>query len=269
VIVLDGGADWQLVMQPHHGDLAGQLAEAWGNGELTAPRARDAMVVAATRHDDGWAVWERWPEVSDGRPVSFLEADIPSHLQFYGAAVTDVTRRDPYAGFLVAMHAAGLYRMRYDTHPQMGTMAGADEHADRIARFLDELEGSYPQRRADCGVDEDQQWVDYRLLQVLDRLSLYFSGFFKQQAGDVHTLGPVPVDYDGAETELRIEALPGFEPHSPTHVRIDPYPFGAEPAVFTLERRLMPKRDWASAEFREAFLRTPVESVEIRAERAA
>jgi hypothetical protein len=272
MIVLDGGGAWQLVLQPHHGDLAGQLAAAWGNDELAAPRARESMALAATRHDDGWAVWERWPEVApdeERRPLSFLEADIPSHIDFYRAAVTDVTRRDPRAGFLVAMHAAGLYRMRYDTHPQMGTLAGAERHGSRIARFLDDLESSYPERRAECGIGEAEQWVDYRLLQVLDRLSLYFSGFFKLAAGDVHTIAPVPVDYEGNETELRIEALPGFEPYSPTHVRMDPYPFGQEPAVFTLERRLLEKRDWTPAEFREAFLRAPLESVEIRAERAA
>ena len=269
MIVLDAGDAWQVVMQPHHGDLAGQLALAWGNDALEEPRAREAMAVAATRHDDGWAVWERWPEAAqDGehRPKSFLEIDIPSHIDFYRAAVTDVSRRDAHAGFLVAMHAAGLYRMRYDTHPQMGTLPKAEEHADRIAAFLDELESSYPARRAECGIDEDEQWTSYRLLQVFDRLSLYFSGFFKLAAGDVHTIAPVPADHRGAETELRIEALPGFEPYSPTHVRVSPYPFRDEPAVFTLQRRVLPKRRWSPDEFRGALVRAPLESVEIRAE---
>jgi hypothetical protein len=271
VIVLDAGDAWQLVAQPHHGDLAGQLARAWGNDELEAPRSREAMALAAARHDDGWAVWERWPEAApDGerRPRSFLEIDIPSHIDFYRAAVTDVSRRDAHAGFLVAMHAAGLYRMRYETHPQMGTLPDADEHAGRIAAFLAELESSYPARRAACGIDEDEQWTSYRLLQVFDRLSLYFSGFFKLAAGDVHTIAPVPADYGGAETELRIEALPGFEPYSPTHVLASPYPFGREPAVFTLERRVLPKQSWSSEEFRAAFVSAPLESVEIRVERA-
>jgi len=272
VIVLDAGDSWELVMQPHHGDLAGQLAAEWGNDEFAAPRSRAAMVLAATRHDDGWAVWERWAEVEpDGehRPVSFLQAEIPSHIDFYRAAVTDVTRRDPYAGFMVAMHAAGLYRMRYETHPQMGTMSGAEEHRDRIASFLDELESSYPRRRAECRLDESEQWTNYRLLQVFDRLSLYFSGFFKVAAGDVHTIAPVPLDYEGGETEIQVEATLGFEPFSPTHVRIAPYPFGASPATFTLERRLLPKQSWTSEEFREALVKAPLESIQIRAERDA
>lgn len=271
MIVLDAGDAWQVVMQPHHGDLAGQLALAWGNDELAAPRSREAMAVAATRHDDGWAVWERWAEVEedgDHRPVSFLAVDIPSHIDFYRAAVTDVSRRDPYAGLMVAMHAAGLYRKRYDTHPQMGTLTGAQEHQDRIASFLDELESTYAQRRAECGIDEREQWTDYRLLQVFDRLSLYLSGFFKLADGDMHTIAPVPVDRHGGETELHIEAMPGFGPYSPTHVRMTPYPFAREPAVFTLERRVLPKQRWTSAEFRDALLRAPLEPVRIRADRA-
>src|SRR5438552_14243885 len=112
MIVLDGGDSWHLVLQPHHGDLAGQLAAAWGNDELERPRHHESLVVAAARHDDGWAVWERWPAVhpDDSRPVSFLEVDIPSHIAFYRAGITDVTQRDPYAGLVVAMHGAGLYR---------------------------------------------------------------------------------------------------------------------------------------------------------------
>src|ERR1044072_4655797 len=191
-------------MQPHHGDLAGQVAAAWGNSELQAARAGEAMALAATRHDDGWAVWERWPEAQpsgDHRPVSFIDIDVPSHIDFYRAAATDVSKRDPYAGFMVAMHAAGLYRMRYDTHPQMGTMKGAEDHRDRIEGFLEELEGSYAQRRVDSGGDENEQWTSYRLLQVFDRLALSLSGFFKLAAGDIHTIAPVPTDYEGGETQ--------------------------------------------------------------------
>jgi hypothetical protein len=269
VIVLDAGDSWQLVCQPDHGDLAGQIAAAWGNDEFVAPRAHASVVVAARRHDDGWAVWERWPEIasdSDGRPMSFLEAEIPSHIDFYRAAITDVTERDSYAGLLVAMHGAGLYRSRYDTHPAMGRLAKADVYEAEIERFLGDIEGSYPRRMAELGIDEIERWTNYKLLQVFDRLSLYLSGFFKLAMGDVHVLGPVPVDYDGTEMELRIEPLAPFEPFSPRHIAVKPYPFRTQPTTFTLKRRVLSKRSWTSDEFRQEFANAPSETIEIRAD---
>ena len=59
VIVRDAGDAWQVVMQTDHADLSGAIATAWAD---RGPR-HDSVVVAARRHDDGWAVWERSPLV--------------------------------------------------------------------------------------------------------------------------------------------------------------------------------------------------------------
>jgi hypothetical protein len=270
MIVLDADESWHLVLQTHHADLAGQLAAAWGNNELEPPRSRDSLVTATIRHDDGWAVRDRWPEVhegDEGRPVSFVEVDIPSHIAFYRAGITDVSERDPYAGLMDAMHGAGLYRRRYDTNPQMGMLPDADQHRQRIEEFIAELEDSYSQRRAELGISEDEQWTNYKLLQIFDRMSLYFCGFLRLRLHDVHVLGPAPVNYAGSETEMRLRAISPFEPFAPHHVRVDPFPFAESPAVFTLERRVLPKQRWTSAEFRREFFAAPTETIEIRVER--
>ena len=71
---------WQVVLQTDHADLSGAVAEAWTD---RGPR-HDSVVVAARRHDDGWAVWERSPLVgADGAPVGFLDVHVPAHLAFY------------------------------------------------------------------------------------------------------------------------------------------------------------------------------------------
>jgi len=270
VIVLDAGESWHLVLQTHHADLAGQLAAAWGNEEFELPRSRDSLVTATIRHDDGWAVRDRWPEVHDGdegRPVSFVEVDIPSHVAFYRAGIIDVSERDPYAGLMAAMHGAGLYRRRYDTHPQMWGLPDADKHEETIDEFLSELEDSYPQRGVELGIGEDERWTNFKLLQIFDRMSLYFCGFPRLALDDVLVLGPVRAKYTGSETEIRLQAISPFEPFAPQHVRVDPFPFADSPAVFTLERRVLPKRRWTSAEFRREFFATPTETIEIRVER--
>src|SRR5438309_12066349 len=84
---------WQVVLQTDHADLSGAVAEAWTD---RGPR-HDSVVVAARRHDDGWAVWERSPLVgADGAPVGFLDVHVPAHLAFYRAGIAAITDEDPY-----------------------------------------------------------------------------------------------------------------------------------------------------------------------------
>ena len=89
MIVRDLGDAWQVVMQTDHADLSGAFARAWA--EPVSP----ALVVAAERHDDGWAVWEQSPRVDDdGKPVNFLEVDVRAHLAFYRAGIAAITEED-------------------------------------------------------------------------------------------------------------------------------------------------------------------------------
>lgn len=269
MIVRDGGDAWQVVLQPHHGDLAGRLAARWGNGQFEAPRRR-SLLIAATRHDDGWAVWERWPQLAAGecRPLPFFEVKPPSHLAFYRAAITDITNQDPYAGLLVAMHGAGIYRNRYGVHPSLKVISPVD-YAEEVDAFVDEMESSYPRLIEESIVGEEERWTDYKLLQVFDHLSLYFSGLFDCTVGEGHVVERTPLGYDGREADLTIVPTAPFEPFSPTHVTFDPFPFAESPAIFTLDRRVLPKGGWDGDEFRTVFFATPVETLELRVERAA
>ena len=110
MIVRDAGAAWQVVLQPEHAELSEEVARAWAD---RGPR-HESVVLAARRHDDGWATWERSPMVDgEGKPVSFLDVHVPAHLAFYRAGIAAVTDEDAYAGLLVSMHGAGIYRQRY------------------------------------------------------------------------------------------------------------------------------------------------------------
>src|SRR5688500_13743082 len=103
MIVRDAGDAWQVVLQTDHADLSGAFARAWSEQGA----GHDALVIAAERHDDGWAVWERAPRVDEsGKPVNFLDVDVRSHLAFYRAGIAAVTEHDPYAGLLVRTRGA-------------------------------------------------------------------------------------------------------------------------------------------------------------------
>ena len=242
MIVRDRGDDWQVVLQIDHEDLSGAFARAWAE----QGSRHDALAIAAARHDDGWAVWERAPvvEPETGRPVNFLDVDISSHLAFYRACIAAVTEHDPYAGLLVSMHGAGIYQQRYGRDPALG-LSRAAAAQDLVDAFVAEQERGYEERVAAVGVSEEERWRDYELLQLYDRLSLYFC------MRDVESGGGEPVELQGYGLELL----------GPWRVRMAPYPFAESPARFRLARRLLPKGE------RSEVLPTAVEQVAITLER--
>lgn len=246
MIVRDAGDAWQMVLQTDHAELSGQLARAWAEqGERFA-----SVEIAARRHDDGWAVWERMPGLEPGsdRPRNFLDVQVLSHLAFYRAAIAAVTDHDPYAGLLVSMHGAGIYRHRYGRDPGL-ELTFAGEAKEQVDAFVAEQEAAYDRRAAEAGVEEEQRWADYGLLQAFDRLSLYFC------MRDVER---------GEAAEL--DGL-GLEPLGPWRVRLHPYPFTEGSARFELRRRVLPKRAWSEDEFREEFFASGPVRTEITIER--
>jgi Protein of unknown function (DUF3891) len=241
VIVRDRGDDWQVVLQIDHADLSGDLARAWRDQGSRHP----SLAHAAARHDDGWAVWERAPIVdANGKPVNFLDVDVRSHLAFYRAGIAAITEQDPYAGLLVSMHGAGIYRQRYGRDPALGFSRAAEEQAI-VDAFIAEQEGGYEERLAATGASEEERWRDYELLQLYDRLSLYFC------MRDVDADGGEPVELQGYALELL----------APWRVRMDPFPFADSPARFSLVRRVLPKNG------RAEVLATPAERVDVTIER--
>ena len=263
MLVRDLGDAWQLVRQPDHADLSGRLAAAWG-GDAEAPRPFDSVLLAATRHDDGWGVYDRRPtfDPERERPTGFLDVPIPSHLAFYRACIEVVTGEDPYAGLLVSMHGAGIYNGRYGTQPGL-RLSGVDEHRGQVEAFVREQEATHAARAAAVGADEAERWTNYKLLQVYDRLSLSFClRDWETEAAARDSIEPVPLDYAGTEAELVLDPL------GPWHVALDPYPFAASPVRLELVRKVVPKRAYAgNADFRRDYFSQRTETVVITAER--
>ncbi|MGL6279673.1 MAG: DUF3891 family protein [Gaiella sp.] len=240
MIVRDTGAAWQVVLQTDHADLSGAIAELWAD---RGPR-HESVALAARRHDDGWAVWERSPLVdAGGAPVTFLDVDVRAHLAFYRAGIAAITDEDPYAGLLVSMHGSGIYRQRYGEDPGL-RLSRAAEVDELVEAFVAEQEASHGARAAAVGVDDELRWADYRRLQAYDRLSLLFC------LRDLATSDPFEL---GA---LRIE------PRGAWSIRIDPFPL-QRAATLRLVRRLVPKRAWTQETFRAAFPELPVEHLEL------
>ena len=243
MIVRDAGSAWQLVLQPDHADLSAQFLRAWAE----RPEPYGSVLTAVARHDDGWAVWERAPGLSrEGeRPRNFLDVEVPAHLAFYRACILAVTEHDPYAGLLVSMHGAGIYQQRYGTDPGL-KLSLAAEFADQVEAFVREQEEGYPRRIAELGLGEDERWRNYGLLQLFDRLSLYFC----------------MRDLDGGEEAELVDFR--LLPAGPWRVTMVPFPFAESPARFSLKRRLLPHRRWPDAQaFRTEFFAVEPDRTEI------
>lgn len=234
MIVRDTGDAWQIVLQTDHADLAAAFARRWA--EPVSP----SLELVSERHDDGWAVWEQAPRFDEasGKPVNFLEVDVRAHLAFYRAAIAALTDQDPGAGLLLSMHGAGIYRQRYGLDPGLG-LARAAEAQEEVDAFVAEQEAKF-------GGEPGGRRAEYELLQLFDRLSLYFCMREGEEA--------VIQDYR-------------VEPVSPWCVRLAPFPFGKEPARFELLRRVLPKRKWAEDEFRREFFAQEPERTEITIEK--
>ena len=263
MLVRDRGEFWQLVRQPDHADLSGQLARAWGGAAVAPLRNGESLALAATRHDDGWAVFDRRPawDSENGRPRNFLDVPIRSHLAFYRACIQVVSEEDSYAGLMISMHGAGIYNGRYGTQPSL-SLKNVEGHEDEVRSFVEEQEAARPALVAELGVGDAELWANYRLLQLYDRLSLAFClREWESSEAQRDAIEPVPLDYDGGEAELSID------PVGPWRVRLDPYPFSERPARFTLVRKLLLKAPFAGNEdFRKAYFGTRAELVEIVAE---
>jgi len=178
--------------------------------------------------------------------VGFLDVHVPAHLAFYRAGIAAITDEDPYAGLLVSMHGAGIYRQRYGSDPALG-LSRAAEVQPLVDAFVEEQESAYPERAAAVGVDEDLRWADYHRLQWFDRFSLAFC------LRDWDAPADAPFEL-GSYT---------FTPLGPWRARVEPYPFGDSSASFTLLRRLVPKRAWTQPEFTAAFRETEPETLAI------
>ena len=256
-----GDGSTYVSTQEEHAELSAQFAAHWGNDRFERLRPYDTMVFATTYHDSGYREWEGVPrmDAAKGRPYGHRER-IPdfeaTELTAYRRNVDWVRGHDLYAGVLVSMHRTGLWRGRYDVltspKPRIRELS-APVHA-----ALDQLEAQQQQDKAALAAVnaafEEELWINYRMLQLFDLLSLYFccDGYrdnrFKEEC-----LAPVPASYmPDSGVELRIT------PNADGSVRMDPYPFDVAPLQVTVRARRMPPGQYDSeADARAAYYKTP------------
>jgi hypothetical protein len=206
--------------QPAHAWLSGQLARAWA---LDPVDPWEEVCLAAEQHDLGMSEWDGAPELNPetGRPYSFIEMPLATHLRLWTAAPQRMLPQSRYAALLVSMHGTALYEMR-----DLSRMSESD-----VAAVRSYLEGQRAlQERLSAGLDPEQVTRNQRLIWIWDFLSLALC-----------------LGWDGRSVE-------GITVRKGT---IDPWPFREAQVTMRTEGRRLEGRFEDEAEMRAALDAAP------------
>jgi Protein of unknown function (DUF3891) len=277
VLVSRRGGRLALVTQPDHAALAGWFAEHWGNDQFVVPAPRDALVTAATHHDDGWLELDVRPmyNADRQRPAHFIELPLTETVGPYGRGVESVYARNEHAGALVSMHFSGFYTGRWgvgggDGRPSDNPIA-QQVVATQEARWMPALREAWGYRGRRSEFDAGT-WHAYEVLQAVDLLSLAHG------LADLEQPAPAVEPIDVTATLARIEQSPGprfvtgvpvraggpyvaitLTVTEPGLVHLDPYPLHERELEFVLPVREIEDRAYADADdAARAFHSAPV-----------
>jgi hypothetical protein len=244
VIVREEDGGWTLVRQMDHAAHCAKLARAWRAGPYGEASVGPALEYAAGYHDLGWTEIDKQPEIdADGRPRNFTRIDEVRHTEFYSGAVRTIAKTDPYAAYLVSLHASGLYSRRYawaGLKPVDWTSIGAHGRALLTGeqRFRTELFNSATPEQ----LEFEATWRNYMLLETFDFLSL-LTCFGVDSQG----CGPVPT-FEGQWDRLSVRRLGDWE------VELTPFPFPGRSLEVEVECvHLHPARFESDDELRDEF----------------
>jgi len=256
------GAPRLAIMMYEHTALCGQFARAFGNDEFEALSPLDPMVYVIAHHDAGWAEFDRDPVADEktGLPYNLIETPA-QYITVTSRKSPDFNERHhPFCGLISSMHSWGLYNGRYGLSSHV-LIKQFPEKERPIAERMLEAELSR-QKRLKTEIAKDQQLSDrldehrlfqnYKQLQFIDTLALYFNRIHPGGRGS-QTFEHVPrsADKDVAVT---------IKPRETGVYELSPFPFASNGAEFAFAgRRLSPRQNEGNGGWPEVLRRTPTE----------
>ena len=226
-----------LISQIEHARLSYELATGWGAAGVQPLMPREPLLAAVLHHDDGWAEWERMPDVDpeSGRPLSFLEMPIDAGVVIWRRSIDIAAELGPLAAYIVAGHFAALVRRAREVHI-------ANPHwLQLVAQFLERQIGDRDRWLAQWqagptkneGPPRTRELADRGLaqLQMFDALSLWFCMAERTEP----LVFPTP---DGPELT--------WTPVAADAVTVDPWPWFRDDIRVTVSGRLVPVDHYGS-----------------------
>lgn len=235
-----------IVNQYDHSVQAGEVTRHWGNEEFIQPENFDSLCLAVEKHDIGWVESDEivlFDEVT-GQPVPFLNVNLMQHVDFYGKGYERVKAEDPYAGLLVGMHWMGLYTSRFGYDPSFtfkipeNLASQIDEKIISIQKEWVDLKMEMWNKKRPRSEFENNLWVNYEIVQFMDRLSQYVS-MHKQDTTNKLVMGPVRKDLESKGTMITVQG------QGDGTIVVDPFPFKSEVET-TVKLRKIPDITYGS-----------------------
>jgi hypothetical protein len=229
-----------IIGQASHAWVSGQLARAWGNHRFALPEPREEVWLAAEQHDVGMAEWDLRPSLNPdtGRPHSFLELPLETHVSLWTAAPAKLLSQSSYAALLVSMHGTALNERRDPA------ALSEDERTivrDYVARQR-ELQATLAEQ---VGAERGELARNQRLLWTWDSLSLALCLHWRELQ-----LTAVPATEEPVDLSLTQSGT--------DHFTLDPWPFATQRVEVHCEARSLEGRFDTEAQLHEALVLAPV-----------
>ena len=245
-----------LILQVDHSRVTGWFASHWGNDTFARPSPYAAMVLAAQEHDTGWWDWEIKPQLNnEGLPPDYIGSI--KHLggkvwlDFYRHGIERLAAQDPYAGYIVSLHADGLltqgrgllpYMPDYSIYPEVKEFLGEQEGYRK--ELMKELQNSSNYRDF---ISDDQMWTNFKLMEVYDQMGQFvcnrypFNSTYRRN-GPTNQLSNTPVPVAPGSKDVILT----FDVQDESNAIVKPYPFAVNPLVVSFSARLIPNRPYAT-----------------------
>ena len=239
---------WMLISQVAHARLSYELAREWQQGGVAPLEPRDEVLQAVLHHDDGWAEWERSPDVDSklGRPLSFLEMPIDEAVDIWWRSIAVAQSVGPVAAYLVSAHFSALVERAHDAHlANPHWLELVDSFLQRQARMRGQWLSAW---QSEARTDLDDVEAHYlaqrglKQLQLFDALSLWFCMAERSEPVTFDTPDGPPITWN---------------PVSPAEVTVDPWPWPRPELQVEVTGRMIPMGCYPT---REALSQAPSET---------
>jgi hypothetical protein len=256
------GAPRLAIMMYEHTALCGQFARAFGNAEFESLSPLDPMIYVISHHDAGWTEFDRDPVTDEktGLPYNLIETPAQYITVTSRQSPEFNERQHPFCGLISSMHSWGLYNGRYGLSNHVLIKQFPEKERPIAERMLDGELARQKRLKAEVGkdarlvdrLDEKRLFQNYKQLQFIDTLALYFNRIHPSERG-AQTFEHVPRSADE-------DASVAIRPVEAGVYTISPFPFAVNGDEFAFAgRRIRPREGDVNGGWQEALKQTPTE----------
>jgi Protein of unknown function (DUF3891) len=250
------------VMMHEHTALCAQFARAFGNDRFESLSPLDLMIYVIGHHDAGWTEFDRDPVTDEktGLPYNLVETPA-QHITVTSRLSPDFNERQhPYCGLISSMHSWGLYNGRYglsnlvliDRIPQHERPLAARMLDGELSRQKKLKEEIGKDSRLSGWLDEKKIFQNYKQLQFLDTLALYFNRVHPDERG--------PQTFEHVPLNAEEDAAVTIQPQARGVYALAPFPFAPHAAEFAFAgRRVTPRQHEANGGWSLVLKQAPTE----------